>query len=233
MIKKGLFIIAVFFYCIDGFSQVMVSQTTYTDAKKISIASFKKAKVVFMNGKEREAFISVETNGNHVNGFINHIAYLDTLITDSSTILKAKEIPKFYISDSIAYIQFADFKAVFQKVGQFIFLTRVLYEDEFSRLTSLFYDSPIVLDVKTIQRIGYNSYLQFSEQQQFGFETALIGIFNPRFAGRRSARAFKKYFNAYPELIEMIDNKDFMFSMKEMITLLKKYKALKEAVLTQ
>ncbi|MFY7652849.1 MAG: hypothetical protein ACOVQE_09100 [Chitinophagaceae bacterium] len=233
MFKKIIFTCCIVFSVFVLKAQLIFNQTTYVDAKKVNIASFKKGKLVFMNGKEREAFISVETNANHYNGFIYNIAILDSLPTDSLTALKVKDVPKLYLNDSIAYVQFNGFKAVFQKVGTSIFFTRILYEDDYARITSLFYDSPLVIEFKTIQRMGYNSFLQFSQQKQFGFDTELIGIFNPRFAGRRSARAFKKYFNDYPELIEMIENKDFMFSVKEIIELLKKHKALKEAALTQ
>jgi hypothetical protein len=206
------------------YGQVSVTDQTFRDAKEVKVSSFVPARIVFSNDSIVSTNISIASNAYFRSGNIDHVVYMDNLPIDTTLAIKVKDLKKFRAGQGIQYIEFQGVKAVFQKIGVLSYLTRVLYEDEFSRLSSLMPNDFQILTNATQNKKPYNTYLQFNKGNGFTEQLELIAIFSPSFAPRRSEKAFAKYFEAYPQLVNTIKNKTFLFDAPAVLQLLQDYK---------
>lgn len=231
---KSLYFQLIAFVFLLFFSTTLHAQVTVTDnstanSKRVPVSSFKPATIVFQNDSVVQAYVSFESNSNYLSGIIDHVTYLNSLPSDSLQWLKTKEVPKLYIYSNVKHIELKEGKAVFQIIGNWILVNRVVYEDAYSRVTCPWPYTPQILQMLRRAEKGYNSYVEFAVNGSFTGKTKLIGIHNPRFAGRRSEKAFVKEFKDYPELVEKIKDKAFVFDALDLMDLMQQYKTIKAA----
>lgn len=220
-----LIFLSWFFLKAEG--QVAVTDQSFRDAKEVRVKSFVPAIVVFENDSIVNTLISIQSNANYKAGYISHVVFTNNLPTDTAGSIKVSELKKFTAGQGIKYLEFQGIKAVFQKIGFMTFLTRVLYEDDYSRLSSLFPYDVATLALATIQKSPYNTYIQFKKNGRFNEQGDLMGIYSPSFGARRSEKAFVKYFDEYPELVNTIKAKTFLFDAPSIMKLLEDYSLLK------
>lgn len=195
----------------------------FYSSHRFPVNTFQPAQLFFAGDSSWVGFISIAGNTNADNGYINELAFISKMPDDTTTVLKGNSVMRFQLADSIRYIQLKDgSKLVFQQMGHMSFLMRVLYESPRVLHTCLYRDSWETLTSKTATKESYNTFFVLKDK---GPLQAVQGVamYSPKFAARRSEKAFVKMFAAYPAIVQKLTQKDFYFDAAGMQKLLQQY----------
>lgn len=195
----------------------------FYSSHRFPVNTFQPAQLFFAGDSSWVGFISIAGNTNADNGYINEMAFISKMPDDTTTVLKGNSVMRFQLADSIRYIQLKDgSKLVFQQMGHMSFLMRVLYESPRVLHTCLYRDSWEILSSKTAAKESYNTFFVLKDK---GPVQAVQGVamYSPKFAARRSEKAFVKMFAAHPAIVERLTQKDFFFDAAGMQQLLQQY----------
>jgi hypothetical protein len=138
-------------------------------------------------------------------------------------VLKGSTVMRLQLADSIRYIELKDgSKLVFQQMGHMSFLMRILYETPRVLHTCLYRDNWEVLNRKTAEKESYNTFFVLKDKGPAQVVQG-VAIYSPKFAARRSEKAFVKMFASHPAIVTQLTQKDFYFDAKGMQLLLQQY----------
>lgn len=195
----------------------------FYSSHRFPVQSFQPAQLFFAGDSSWVGFISIAGNANADNGYINELAFVSSLPNDTTAVLKGSSVMRLQLADSIRYIQLKEgSKLVFQQMGHMSFLMRILYETPRVLHTCLYRDSWEILSSKTAAKESYNTFFVLKDK---GPVQAVQGVamYSPKFAARRSEKAFVKMFAAHPAIVERLTQKDFFFDAAGMQQLLQQY----------